>query len=62
MITVDVCSLPPDGGSCNNNISRWYFNSESSQCELFRYGGCEGNKNNFNSLRSCLQTCGEQEL
>uniref|UniRef100_A0A1X7V3D2 Uncharacterized protein n=1 Tax=Amphimedon queenslandica TaxID=400682 RepID=A0A1X7V3D2_AMPQE len=56
----DVCSLPPDVGSCNNNISRWYFNSESSRCELFKYGGCKGNKNNFNSLRSCLQTCSSQ--
>ncbi|XP_019853361.1 PREDICTED: uncharacterized protein LOC105313106 isoform X2 [Amphimedon queenslandica] len=56
----DVCSLPPDGGSCNASISRWHFNADSRQCELLKYGGCEGNKNNFNTLRSCLQTCGSQ--
>ena len=55
-----MCSLPPDTGSCNSSIGRWYFNSRRGQCERFRYGGCGGNKNNFNTLRSCLQACGEE--
>ena len=43
------CSLPAEVGPCDAAIERWYFDSESGQCETFIYGGCEGNRNNFPS-------------
>lgn len=26
-------------------------------CQLFNYGGCLGNQNNFKTERDCLQSC-----
>ncbi|XP_019853716.1 PREDICTED: uncharacterized protein LOC109583018 [Amphimedon queenslandica] len=53
----DICALPPDSGNCNGSFNRWYFNKASGHCELFAYGGCHGNGNNFKSLNTCLQKC-----
>ncbi len=30
---------------------------ETSQCEVFVYGGCEGNGNNYPTLAECIQNC-----
>uniref|UniRef100_K1S2I8 Papilin n=1 Tax=Magallana gigas TaxID=29159 RepID=K1S2I8_MAGGI len=54
----DVCTLPAVTGPCRANRRRFYYNSVSGQCELFRYGGCQGNRNNFPSLQACQQRCG----
>ncbi|KAF7248459.1 Fused toxin protein [Varanus komodoensis] len=32
----------------------------SKKCERFIYGGCDGNKNNFKTLKECRQTCVEK--
>ena len=40
-------------GSCKGNISRYYYNHKSAKCELFVYGGCDGNLNNFETKESC---------
>ena len=31
--------------------------TESGKCELFMYGGCAGNQNNFNSVEDCEKQC-----
>ena len=51
------CSLPKDVGPCDNVVPRWYYNGESGQCELFEYGGCEGNANNFETKKACEDIC-----
>ncbi|CAG7732167.1 unnamed protein product, partial [Allacma fusca] len=38
----------------------YYYNNETENCELFYYGGCDGNTNNFESLQQCSSTCKTQ--
>eukprot|EP00892_Ulva_mutabilis_P009511 jgi/Ulvmu1/6932/UM032_0010.1 len=51
-----LCSLPPDGGPCDGDFKRYYFQSFLG-CQPFQYGGCEGNANNFVSLSACEGVC-----
>ncbi|GMH43260.1 hypothetical protein BSKO_11182 [Bryopsis sp. KO-2023] len=57
--TSDICSLPSDSGPCEAAIQRWFFNKKTNQCEEFIYGGCLGNKNNFESRKACEMRCGQ---
>ncbi|TRY92766.1 hypothetical protein DNTS_024844 [Danionella cerebrum] len=38
-------------------LSRWYFLQEERRCVPFIYGGCGGNRNNFESEEYCLSVC-----
>ena len=49
----DVCYMEYETGSCYGNISRYYYNHKTDKCELFNYGGCDGNLNNFETQISC---------
>ncbi|XP_036591768.1 kunitz-type protease inhibitor 1 [Trichosurus vulpecula] len=51
------CVDLPDTGLCTESIPRWYYNPFSERCDLFTYGGCEGNKNNFLDQETCLKSC-----
>ncbi|KAK4324176.1 hypothetical protein Pmani_005179 [Petrolisthes manimaculis] len=51
------CLLPKDAGPCQNFHPRYYYNSQTGQCEYFMYGGCLGNFNNFQTLEGCRATC-----
>uniref|UniRef100_A0A3B5ASB2 Protein AMBP-like n=1 Tax=Stegastes partitus TaxID=144197 RepID=A0A3B5ASB2_9TELE len=53
----EACRAAPDTGPCFGMLQRYYYNSTSMSCELFKYGGCLGNQNNFESERECLQRC-----
>lgn len=53
----EACKAAPDTGPCFGIHVRYYYNSSSMNCELFKYGGCLGNQNNFESERDCLQSC-----
>ena len=55
---VDPCSLPPESGTCEAAIARWYFNPATSACAEFVYGGCDGNANNFETREACEAACG----
>ena len=55
----EVCSLPPDPGPCDGECPRWFFNAETGKCEMFIWGCCEGNANNFESLKECEAACGD---
>ena len=58
-----VCSLPAEVGPCDGNFLRHFYNAETESCEIFQYGGCEGNENNFRSLEECEEECiGKEEL
>lgn len=52
-----ACKAAPDSGPCFGLSQRYFYNSSSMSCELFQYGGCMGNQNNFESERECLQRC-----
>uniref|UniRef100_A0A452RPC5 Serine peptidase inhibitor, Kunitz type 1 n=1 Tax=Ursus americanus TaxID=9643 RepID=A0A452RPC5_URSAM len=51
------CVDLPDTGLCLENIPRWYYNPFSERCARFTYGGCFGNKNNFEEEQQCLASC-----
>ena len=38
-------------------LPRWYFVGEEGRCAPFIYGGCGGNRNNFESEEYCLSVC-----
>uniref|UniRef100_A0A452GZ14 BPTI/Kunitz inhibitor domain-containing protein n=1 Tax=Gopherus agassizii TaxID=38772 RepID=A0A452GZ14_9SAUR len=54
----DFCQLSPDIGPCKAWGPRFFYNCSSQHCELFIYGGCQGNLNNFAEEVECLQACG----
>ncbi|XP_012583997.1 PREDICTED: kunitz-type protease inhibitor 1 [Condylura cristata] len=51
------CVDLPDTGLCWESIPRWYYNPFSQTCARFTYGGCHGNKNNFEEEQQCLESC-----
>ncbi|KAI6189901.1 hypothetical protein M3Y97_00058300 [Aphelenchoides bicaudatus] len=59
--SVDVCQLPSVKGPCEGNRKKWYFDKNSRTCQEFTFGGCLGNKNNFQSKEACEQRCLSQD-
>ncbi|XP_076822805.1 PI-actitoxin-Axm2b-like [Clavelina lepadiformis] len=53
----DTCSLPAIRGLCFAWFQRWHYNSATGQCEIFIYGGCQGNENRFFNRKDCEKKC-----
>lgn len=53
----NYCCLPADPGTCNSPESRYYYNCFGKYCDTFIYYGCEGNANNFVTLKECERYC-----
>ncbi|RVE65675.1 hypothetical protein OJAV_G00118880 [Oryzias javanicus] len=53
----EACASAPDTGPCFGMVQRYFYNSTTLTCELFNYGGCLGNQNNFVTEKECLQRC-----
>jgi hypothetical protein len=51
------CDLPADVGPCDGVFPRWFHNPETGRCELFIWGGCGGNGNNFPTEVDCTAVC-----
>ena len=51
------CEQERDVGPCRAAMPRWFYNKQSGSCEEFRYGGCQGNDNNFMSQAECEGKC-----
>ncbi|POI34849.1 hypothetical protein CIB84_001399 [Bambusicola thoracicus] len=51
------CALKADEGPCKAIHMRFYFNIRSRECEIFEYGGCHGNANNYLTLEECQNKC-----
>ncbi len=49
--------MEADTGSCFALIPRYFFNTKTGTCEMFTYGGCGGNGNNYKTLQECTQQC-----
>lgn len=54
-----ICSLPMNRGPCRGDFERWHYSSSMRKCIPFRYGGCRGNENRFDSEDECRQTCAD---
>ncbi|XP_049891190.1 tissue factor pathway inhibitor 2 [Epinephelus moara] len=52
-----ACLLQVDEGPCRGEIERYHYNTITQKCEIFYYGGCQGNANNFRSYQECHKTC-----
>ncbi|KAM8841342.1 tissue factor pathway inhibitor 2 [Spinachia spinachia] len=52
-----VCLLQVDEGPCRGTLERFYYNTVTQKCEMFYYGGCQGNANNFKSYVECQKSC-----
>ncbi|XP_054471277.1 tissue factor pathway inhibitor a isoform X2 [Anoplopoma fimbria] len=53
----ELCALKDESGPCKATKDRFFFNVDTGHCELFEYGGCGGNANNFETLEACEETC-----
>ncbi|XP_072799631.1 kunitz-type protease inhibitor 3 [Vicugna pacos] len=56
-VTRNVCKLPMEIGLCRGLVLRWFYNWKTYECELFSYGGCNGNDNNFMDKEVCEKAC-----
>ncbi|XP_051934855.1 amyloid-like protein 2 isoform X2 [Hippocampus zosterae] len=52
-----VCTLEAETGPCRASMPRWHFDLSQKKCALFIYGGCAGNRNNFDSEEYCMAVC-----
>uniref|UniRef100_A0A914BUD1 BPTI/Kunitz inhibitor domain-containing protein n=1 Tax=Acrobeloides nanus TaxID=290746 RepID=A0A914BUD1_9BILA len=53
-----ICLMDKKPGRCRGHIVRYYYDEKSGKCEQFIYGGCDGNHNNFETLKQCREACG----
>ncbi|XP_008291336.1 tissue factor pathway inhibitor a [Stegastes partitus] len=53
----ELCALKDDSGPCKAIKDRFFFSVDTGRCQLFEYGGCGGNANNFETLESCEEMC-----
>ncbi|XP_053405367.1 actinia tenebrosa protease inhibitors-like isoform X2 [Mercenaria mercenaria] len=56
-----VCSLPAKAGPCEAAIERYYYDAATGKCQMFLWGGCDSNGNNFRSLKACKRNCMQEE-
>ena len=61
-MSAEICRLPVDIGLCQGSMTRFSFNALSSRCEQFSYTGCEGNGNNFETLKECIEACSKKSI
>ena len=54
-----ICNLEFDTGldSCDDQLRRWFFDSQSGTCSAFIYSGCAGNQNRFKTFEVCMGFC-----
>ncbi len=52
-----ICAQPQDVGPCDGVCPRWWHNPETGDCELFSWGCCDGNDNNFETQEDCEAAC-----
>ncbi|XP_060071561.1 uncharacterized protein LOC132551440 [Ylistrum balloti] len=57
-----VCEQPLMIGPCKAAFQQFFYNSTSQMCELFIYGGCDGNDNRFDNITECQEKCVKDEM
>ncbi|TRY56859.1 hypothetical protein DNTS_013950 [Danionella cerebrum] len=51
------CLQPLDSGPCREYVVKWYFDPMANSCAQFWFGGCHGNRNQFDSEETCIESC-----
>lgn len=51
------CMQPMRKGVCRALIPRYTYDPKAKDCKEFKFGGCDGNGNNFTSRKQCMETC-----
>ncbi|XP_052473489.1 collagen alpha-1(XXVIII) chain-like [Carassius gibelio] len=51
------CLQTLDPGPCQEYVIKWYFDPKSNSCAQFWFGGCQGNKNQFDNQEACRKSC-----
>lgn len=57
MIDNSLCGLPYETGPCRAMFRKYYYDADAGMCKEFVYGGCDGNKNQFDMEEDCESTC-----
>ena len=57
----DRCTLPLNEGTCDQTLTRFYYDVDEERCKLFIFKGCGGNDNKFSSPWQCRDKCGGDE-
>ncbi|XP_005990745.2 WAP, Kazal, immunoglobulin, Kunitz and NTR domain-containing protein 1 [Latimeria chalumnae] len=57
LLSPGECLKEPDKGDCETHRIRWYYDHRKGTCLTFRYGGCDGSKNHFETYEECKETC-----
>ncbi|KAM4581200.1 collagen, type XXVIII, alpha 1b [Odontesthes bonariensis] len=55
--SAEGCDQILDPGPCRDYVVKWYYDTTANACAQFWFGGCQGNKNQFETERSCRETC-----
>ncbi|XP_054928944.1 actinia tenebrosa protease inhibitors-like [Dermacentor andersoni] len=53
----EECTYPADAGPCYHYNPRFFYSTLTKSCDLFLYGGCGGNANNFRTYDACQSKC-----
>ncbi|KAJ8373156.1 hypothetical protein AAFF_G00270620 [Aldrovandia affinis] len=51
------CEQDLDPGPCRQYTVSWYYDSVANACAQFWFGGCEGNRNRFETESHCINAC-----
>lgn len=54
---LDRCHQPMVKGPCRAYFPRYYYSAEENRCQMFIYGGCDGNENRFDREEDCEKAC-----
>uniref|UniRef100_A0A6B0V168 Putative kunitz n=1 Tax=Ixodes ricinus TaxID=34613 RepID=A0A6B0V168_IXORI len=62
IVTPEDCRMDLNKGKCEPKkkgrpkkpVFRWYFNSTDSNCHMFKWSRCSGNRNNFPTKQDCM--------
>ncbi|TSK20128.1 Collagen alpha-1(XXVIII) chain [Bagarius yarrelli] len=52
-----ICLQPLDPGPCRAYVVKWYYEPKANSCAQFWFGGCQGNRNQFDTESSCRKSC-----
>ena len=49
--------MPAVIGKCKGLVPVWHYDNDKKSCQIFPYGGCDGNGNKFKTKEACEKLC-----